>query len=101
MNAATKRLLKVWKGYRLGRCMVYPVEWQGDLIGCLEKWPDTRNARHPYKAFLYRHHNAPADSAPLYVGAFYEADGGRRAALDHLLVARDAEIEAGRLKESW
>lgn len=61
---------------RGGESALYLVKDQdGNVVGLLEKYPNTRTDRHPWKAFL------GYGMTLKFLGAFYPEDGGRDAAL--------------------
>jgi len=95
VNAATKRQVKIERRQDYGRSCTFPVLWQGERIGDLEKWRDDRHTKNPYKAVLYLDVPDARGQTARMVGAFFAEDGGKGMALDALLVARDRAIEEG------
>ncbi len=53
----------------------YLVKVDGEIIGLLEKWKNTRTDKHPWKAF--KGHGA----ACTFLKAFYPEEGGKDAAI--------------------
>ena len=100
-NKGVRAMLRVGRrrSYAGGRLGIYPVYWGDVYVGYLEKLKTTSTWLQPYRAFLcikeFYGHAAEAEC----IGAFYPEDGGKKAALDNLLVARDRALEEGRIKE--
>lgn len=62
---------------------VYLVRLDGRVVGLLEKFRNTRQDTHPWKAFGPRN----GSTQNLLLGVFYQEDGGRKAALEAIIRA--------------
>lgn len=60
----------------------------GSILGMLEKWPNTRSMRCPWKAFL------GVGNAVRYLKAFYPHEGGRKMALNEVVAQAAIENRA-------
>jgi hypothetical protein len=79
----TLELVKKARGGSTGMWLVKDSD--GNILGLLEKYNDTRTDKHPWKAFLG--HGASVK----YLGAFYPELGGKTAAIRCIRLAhRDA-----------
>jgi hypothetical protein len=58
------------------------VHEDGKIVGMLEKYRDTRTETHPWKAF------SGYGLTALYLGAFYQKDGGKKSAIEAIVNAR-------------
>lgn len=56
----------------------------GKAIGLLEKYRNTASETHPWKAFFYSVPPGPNVKTE-YLGAFYAAQGGKRAAIQAII----------------
>lgn len=61
----------------------YLVRRDAVVVGMLTKWRDTRSTTNPWKAALA----VDGIFDATYLGAFYAADGGRKAAITAILTA--------------
>lgn len=63
-------------------------------VGMLVKGRNTRTDTHPYKVL-----GLIEDGLRPFLGAFYEEDGGKEAAMQRLAIYRDELMESGRITE--
>jgi hypothetical protein len=52
---------------------------RGNVLGLLEKFPDTRSDKHPWKAY------GGCGATAVFLGSFYPSEGGKEAALRAVL----------------
>ena len=76
---------KVTKLQKTGKETLYKVEDKGVWVGFLTKYPNTRTETHPWKAFGVKHIPASPPQVGEYYGAFYEKDGGQKAAIKKIV----------------
>lgn len=77
-SAAPKVTLEVQE--TCSRWTIWTVRFEGFDIGSLTKHKDTRTDTHPYRAHGLNDMTDPFLKRP-FVGNFYKADGGKKAAL--------------------
>lgn len=59
----------------------------GNIIGVIEKYSNTKNAKHPWKAF------SGVGETCRFINSFYDNEGGKNAAIQAIVKANNDEVQ--------